>query len=36
VEEFLSLCQDLQLRNRNGMHPDWGLLSDSVAPLCIC
>jgi hypothetical protein len=22
VEEFLSLCQDLQLRNRNGMHPD--------------
>jgi hypothetical protein len=22
VDEFLFLCQDLQLRNRNGMHPD--------------
>jgi hypothetical protein len=22
VDEFLFLCQDLQLRNRSGMHPD--------------
>jgi hypothetical protein len=36
VDEFLFLCQDLQLRNRNGMHPDWRLLSDSVASLYIC